>query len=373
EIYLLWTPVWVVPLHSLILIFACLWKREKHPYYNLTVKVLRARNIQGTDLLSKADCFVKLRLPTASSITYQTQVVDNSSNPEWNETFQYRIHSAVKNVLELSLFDEDVLINDELTSIVFDVGGIKPGQPLKRTFKLNPEVGNIHPVTKYLYRSVQYSHTEVHTGRNLSTFALQALGVGQGGARVFFFLVWPASAGGFFWFVCFCFSQAVQRSGVGAGGLGGVAFGGVGGAAFGGGGGLGQRSVWGAGFWVARRSGVLGGTVFGGAGSLGCAVWCLGGQGAWVALRSFFYLGWQKVRAGPAKGPLLFCTLPFLAGILNVISLAMHSSFFRLYILCGPATVEYDTVARLSRSDIYSLSTSITHAQYLLFSFPPID
>uniref|UniRef100_A0A452GNW3 Phospholipase A2 n=1 Tax=Gopherus agassizii TaxID=38772 RepID=A0A452GNW3_9SAUR len=137
----------------------------------LTVKVLRARNIQGTDLLSKADCFVKLRLPTASSITYQTQVVDNSSNPEWNETFQYRIHSAVKNVLELSLFDEDVLINDELTSIVFDVGDIKPGQPLKRTFKLNPEVGNIHPVTKYLYRSVQYSHTEVHTGRNLSTFA----------------------------------------------------------------------------------------------------------------------------------------------------------------------------------------------------------
>uniref|UniRef100_A0A8C0GHV7 Phospholipase A2 n=1 Tax=Chelonoidis abingdonii TaxID=106734 RepID=A0A8C0GHV7_CHEAB len=136
-----------------------------------TVKVLRARNIQGTDLLSKADCFVKLRLPTASPITYQTQVVDNSSNPEWNETFQYRIHSAVKNILELSLFDEDVLINDELTSIVFDVGGIKPGQPLKRTFKLNPEVGNIHSVTKYLYRSVQYSHTEVHTGRNLSTFA----------------------------------------------------------------------------------------------------------------------------------------------------------------------------------------------------------
>uniref|UniRef100_A0A8D2P9U6 C2 domain-containing protein n=1 Tax=Zosterops lateralis melanops TaxID=1220523 RepID=A0A8D2P9U6_ZOSLA len=71
-------------------------KWEKHPYYNLTVKVLRARNIKGTDVLSKADCYVELKLPTASPGVSRTQVVDNSENPEWNETFQYRIHSAVK-------------------------------------------------------------------------------------------------------------------------------------------------------------------------------------------------------------------------------------------------------------------------------------
>uniref|UniRef100_A0A8C3QSZ8 C2 domain-containing protein n=1 Tax=Cyanoderma ruficeps TaxID=181631 RepID=A0A8C3QSZ8_9PASS len=65
---------------------------EKHPYYNLTVKVLRARNIKGTDVLSKADCYVELKLPTASPSVSRTQVVDNSENPEWNETFQYRIH-----------------------------------------------------------------------------------------------------------------------------------------------------------------------------------------------------------------------------------------------------------------------------------------
>uniref|UniRef100_A0A493U0N5 C2 domain-containing protein n=1 Tax=Anas platyrhynchos platyrhynchos TaxID=8840 RepID=A0A493U0N5_ANAPP len=70
------------------------WRWEKHPYYNLTVKVLRARNIKGTDLLSKADCYVEMKLPTASPMVYRTQVVDNCDNPEWNETFQYRIHSA---------------------------------------------------------------------------------------------------------------------------------------------------------------------------------------------------------------------------------------------------------------------------------------
>lgn len=47
-------------------------------------------------LVSKADCYVELKLPTASPVVSRTQVVDNSDNPEWNETFRYRIHSAVK-------------------------------------------------------------------------------------------------------------------------------------------------------------------------------------------------------------------------------------------------------------------------------------
>ncbi|XP_048342900.1 cytosolic phospholipase A2 zeta [Sphaerodactylus townsendi] len=115
------------------------WRREKHPYYNLTVKIVRARNIKGTDLFSKADCYVELRLPTVSPVTHRTQVIDNSSDPEWNETFQYRINSAVKNTLELTLFDEDVLVSDELTSVVFDVTGIKPGRPVKNTFKLKED------------------------------------------------------------------------------------------------------------------------------------------------------------------------------------------------------------------------------------------
>uniref|UniRef100_A0A8C6YGF4 phospholipase A2 n=1 Tax=Naja naja TaxID=35670 RepID=A0A8C6YGF4_NAJNA len=111
-------------------------RHEKYPYYNLTVKVLRARNIKGTDLLSKADCYVELHLPTASPVIYRTRVIDNSSDPEWNETFQYRIHDAIKNTLELTLFDKDVLISDELTSVVFDITGIQAGHSLKNTFKL---------------------------------------------------------------------------------------------------------------------------------------------------------------------------------------------------------------------------------------------
>ncbi|XP_030070614.1 cytosolic phospholipase A2 zeta [Microcaecilia unicolor] len=115
------------------------WKWETHPYYNLSVKILRARNIRTTDLLSKSDCYVALRLPTASPITSQTKVIYNSSDPEWNETFHYRIHGALKNILELKLYDKDIILNDDLASVIFDVGSIKPGRSFKRVFQLNPK------------------------------------------------------------------------------------------------------------------------------------------------------------------------------------------------------------------------------------------
>ncbi|XP_073465770.1 cytosolic phospholipase A2 zeta isoform X1 [Aquarana catesbeiana] len=115
------------------------WRKEIHPYYNLTVRVLRAQNIHGADMLSAADCYVQLQLPTASSVPSRTKVVYNSSDPEWHESFHYRIHGAIKNILELTLYDRDVVIDDKITSIVFDVGNIKPGQTKKEVFKLNPK------------------------------------------------------------------------------------------------------------------------------------------------------------------------------------------------------------------------------------------
>ena len=119
-----------------------LWRsfqQETHPYYDLQVKVLRARNIRGTDLLSKADCYVKLWLPTASPSPVQTRVVANCSDPEWNETFYFRIHGAVKNILELTLYDKDVLGSDQLSLLLFDLKSLKPGQPHRHTFPLSQQ------------------------------------------------------------------------------------------------------------------------------------------------------------------------------------------------------------------------------------------
>ncbi|XP_078515765.1 cytosolic phospholipase A2 zeta isoform X2 [Lissotriton helveticus] len=129
------------------------WKRETHPCYNLTVKVLRARNIDSTDSFSKADTYVELRLPTASSATSRTRVIPNSSNPEWNETFHYHVHGAVKNILELTLYDKDVAFDDELLAVSFDVGRLTPGKPLKSTFPIKPQNNEELEVEFYIEKS----------------------------------------------------------------------------------------------------------------------------------------------------------------------------------------------------------------------------
>ncbi|XP_015205972.2 cytosolic phospholipase A2 zeta-like isoform X2 [Lepisosteus oculatus] len=114
--------------------------RETDPYWNLSVKVLQGKNIPKHDIWSQSDCYVTLRLPTASAKTYRTKTVANSSNPVWNETFHYRIHSHVKNILELNVYDQDLLPRDDLCSkVLFDIDNLSPGKTEKKVFVLDPE------------------------------------------------------------------------------------------------------------------------------------------------------------------------------------------------------------------------------------------
>ncbi|KAG9333311.1 hypothetical protein JZ751_012826 [Albula glossodonta] len=103
--------------------------REEDPYWKVTVRVIRATNIPKQDYLSESDCYVSLRLPTASSKTHRTRTVPNSRFPEWNETFHFRVHSHVKNILELNVYDGDWLTYDDLCStVLFDLNNLCPGK-----------------------------------------------------------------------------------------------------------------------------------------------------------------------------------------------------------------------------------------------------
>ncbi|XP_058397307.1 cytosolic phospholipase A2 beta isoform X6 [Diceros bicornis minor] len=80
----------------------------------LTVRVLQARSLPSKDLVTPPDCYVTLWLPTASSHRLQTRVVKNSRNPIWNQSFHFRIHSQLKNVMQLNIVDQDLLTSDDL-------------------------------------------------------------------------------------------------------------------------------------------------------------------------------------------------------------------------------------------------------------------
>ncbi|VTJ75036.1 Hypothetical predicted protein [Marmota monax] len=91
--------------------------------------------------VSEADPYVILQLPTIPGTKFKTKTVTNSSHPVWNETFSFLIQSQVKNVLELSICDEDLITKDDVCFKVFyDVSEVLPGKLLRKTFSLDPQL-----------------------------------------------------------------------------------------------------------------------------------------------------------------------------------------------------------------------------------------
>ncbi|KAM8921274.1 cytosolic phospholipase A2 delta-like [Pelodytes ibericus] len=113
---------------------------EEAVNYELAVRVIRARNIHGTDVVSKPDCYVCLWLPSAKQDVKKTKTFWNCNNPEWEETFHFRIHSQIKNILELSVHDEDIGTHDDhLYTVSFDLANVTLNDPIVETFTLNAE------------------------------------------------------------------------------------------------------------------------------------------------------------------------------------------------------------------------------------------
>ncbi|XP_043328858.1 cytosolic phospholipase A2 delta isoform X2 [Cervus canadensis] len=115
-------------------------QREASTCWRLTVRVLEARGLGWADLLSEADPYVVLQLPTAPGTKFKTKTVTNSSHPVWNETFTFLIQSQVKNILELTLYDEDTVTQDDAWfKVLYDVSDLLPGRLLRKTFSLRAQ------------------------------------------------------------------------------------------------------------------------------------------------------------------------------------------------------------------------------------------
>uniref|UniRef100_A0A8C2TUX3 Phospholipase A2 n=1 Tax=Coturnix japonica TaxID=93934 RepID=A0A8C2TUX3_COTJA len=121
-------------------------------------------------MVTQSDCYVSLRLPTASVQNFRTKTIPNTKNPTWNETFHFTIQSQVKNILELKVCDEDnVTQDDHLLTVFFDVSKIQLGENIQLSFQLNPQlVVNIFfpfPPCLFQSREVACLDVQVNGGR----------------------------------------------------------------------------------------------------------------------------------------------------------------------------------------------------------------
>ncbi|KAM5235435.1 cytosolic phospholipase A2 beta-like [Ctenodactylus gundi] len=144
----------------------------------LTVRVLQAHGLPAKDLMTLSDYYVTLWLPTASSRRFQTRIVRNSSSPVWNQTFHFRIHSQLKNIMELTVFDQDVLTKDDVVlSVLFDTGTLRAGEFRRQRFSLSSQ-GEAHLEVEFRLQSLtkgveQLGSNGILVARELSCLHVQ--------------------------------------------------------------------------------------------------------------------------------------------------------------------------------------------------------
>ncbi|KAM6068267.1 cytosolic phospholipase A2 epsilon-like [Theristicus caerulescens] len=114
-------------------------QEEMSPYSLLTVRIIKLRNAHQADFLSQSDCYVSLWLPTASDEKFHTKTIKNCRNPVWNETFYFRIQQQVKNILEITVSDDDIIKDDDHAIVLFDVAKVPLGERVFTAFPLNPQ------------------------------------------------------------------------------------------------------------------------------------------------------------------------------------------------------------------------------------------
>ncbi|XP_054556794.1 cytosolic phospholipase A2 beta isoform X2 [Talpa occidentalis] len=128
--------------------------------------------------VTPSDCYVTLWLPTAASHILQTRTVKNNRNPVWNQSFHFRIHSQLKNIVELKVFDQDLLTKDDpVLSVLFDVGTLRAGEFRRESFSLSSQGGGCLDVEFQLRRLSDCAEQLVSNGilvaRELSCLHVQ--------------------------------------------------------------------------------------------------------------------------------------------------------------------------------------------------------
>ncbi|XP_078356825.1 cytosolic phospholipase A2-like [Oculina patagonica] len=117
---------------------AAKYQASYRPCLCLNIEVLRGRNVtlgSFNDLLDTPDPYVKLYIKTAPNGRRKTKVQYNSTNPIWEEKFQFFLDPDMENELEITLMEWDTLSDDFVGKPqIFNLSGLKLDKVYEKTF-----------------------------------------------------------------------------------------------------------------------------------------------------------------------------------------------------------------------------------------------
>ncbi|RXM33977.1 Extended synaptotagmin-3 [Acipenser ruthenus] len=121
--------------------------------------VVRVHLIEAEDLVpkdtymmgmvkGKSDPYANLRVGTQSN---RSKTIKENLNPKWNEVYEFVVHEAPGQDLELEMFDEDPDKDDFLGSLVIELGEVMKDRVVDEWFPLSDiERGKVHLKLEWL-------------------------------------------------------------------------------------------------------------------------------------------------------------------------------------------------------------------------------
>ena len=92
----------------------------------LYVRVVKAKDLPGKDITGTCDPYVEVKLGNYKGVTKH---FEKKSNPEWNQVFAFSKERIQASVLEVVLKDHDVVLDDFMGRIMFELNDIPKRVP----------------------------------------------------------------------------------------------------------------------------------------------------------------------------------------------------------------------------------------------------
>ncbi|KAF4086723.1 hypothetical protein AMELA_G00087640 [Ameiurus melas] len=118
------------------------------------VHVLEAQDLKAMDTVmmglvkGKSDPYAVL---TVGNQRFKTKTIKETLNPKWNEVYEFVVHEAPGQELEVELYDEDTDKDDFMGRFNLDFGEVKKEREIKKWFLLQEiEKGKVHMKLQWL-------------------------------------------------------------------------------------------------------------------------------------------------------------------------------------------------------------------------------
>jgi Ca2+-dependent lipid-binding protein len=115
---------------------------------DVRLNIIAARGIPKMDTIGKADPYFKVRLLGEAKVE-KTQVLKNTDSPVWNAQFIFPVNSYGTQILELDLWDKDLLKDDKIGNLQLQLSELPPGKVIDHWYRLTPakhihDAGEVH-------------------------------------------------------------------------------------------------------------------------------------------------------------------------------------------------------------------------------------